>query len=110
MEEWIRQEDSDDREVYEAILENREVIKRMEERIELVKKEVTEVRSLPWELESANANASEIGERPAVDGPGSATNGIIGGGRQANGTQAQEQTNGANNARAAADDEEGVFL
>ncbi|KAF2447937.1 hypothetical protein P171DRAFT_339249, partial [Karstenula rhodostoma CBS 690.94] len=37
LEEYVRQEQ--DKELYEAILENREVIKRMGERIELIKKE-----------------------------------------------------------------------
>ncbi|KAF1970319.1 hypothetical protein BU23DRAFT_214328 [Bimuria novae-zelandiae CBS 107.79] len=103
LEEYVRQEQ--DKDLYEAILENRDVIRRMEERIELVKKEVTEIRCLPWEPESAKA--SEIGERPAGNGEGSTTNGLIGGSNGANGAQTQERTNGA---PAAADEEEGVFL
>ncbi|KAF2272583.1 uncharacterized protein EI97DRAFT_354501, partial [Westerdykella ornata] len=37
LEEYVRQES--DRDCYEALVENKEVIRRMEERIELVKKE-----------------------------------------------------------------------
>lgn len=49
LEEYVRQED--DKECYEALVENREVIRRMEERIELVKKEIIENRGLPFEPE-----------------------------------------------------------
>ncbi|KAJ4354585.1 uncharacterized protein N0V89_006322 [Didymosphaeria variabile] len=101
LEEFVRQEE--DKDLYEAILENREVIKRMEERIDLLKKEVTEVRCLPWEPEEG-AKASEVGERPS-NGEGSATNGVIGG-RETDATQ--ERTNGTG--QAGADEEEGVFL
>ncbi|KAF9740966.1 hypothetical protein PMIN03_009252 [Paraphaeosphaeria minitans] len=99
LEEYVRQEQ--DQELYEAILENREVIKRMEERIELVKREVVEVRCLPWAPEEAGT--SEPGERES-GGVGRATNGVIGGENAA----AREPTNG--NAAAGGDEEEGVFL
>lgn len=104
LEEYVRQEQ--DKDLYEAILENREVIKRMEERIELVKKEVTEIRCLPWEPEEGG-KALEIGERPS-NGEGSATNGVIGG-SGLTGTTTQEPTNGAGSAGADGE-EEGVFL
>lgn len=105
LEEYVRAED--DQELYEAILENREVIARMEERIELLRKEVVEVRCLPWEPETKGV--VEVGERDGGN-EGSATNGVIGGSGQSNGPgrgQAQGQTDGV---QAEADDEEGVFL
>ncbi|KAK7193907.1 hypothetical protein DPSP01_010133 [Paraphaeosphaeria sporulosa] len=100
LEEYVQQDQ--DKDLYEAILENREVIKRMEERIELVKKEVTEVRCLPWAPEEAGA--SELGERES-GGVGRPTNGVISGG---DGAVAPEPTNGAGTAGDG--EEEGVFL
>lgn len=101
LEEFVRQEQ--DKDLYEAILENREVIKRMEERIELVKKEVTEVRCLPWAPDEA-ARPSELGERPS-SGAGNATNGVIG---QGDAAAAREPTGGTG--ATGANDEAGVFL
>jgi len=46
LEEFARE--NDDRDCYEALLENRQVIARFEERIEALRKEVTELRGLPW--------------------------------------------------------------
>ncbi|KAF2639887.1 hypothetical protein P280DRAFT_385869, partial [Massarina eburnea CBS 473.64] len=46
LEAYVRAEA--DKDCYEALIENRDVIARMRERIELVRKEVTEVRALPW--------------------------------------------------------------
>lgn len=46
LEEFAREHD--DRDCYEALLENRQVIKRFEERIEALRNEVMEVRGLPW--------------------------------------------------------------
>lgn len=46
LEEFARE--NDDRDCYEALLENRQVMKRFEERKELIKKEVQDVRGLPW--------------------------------------------------------------
>ncbi|KAJ4296829.1 hypothetical protein N0V90_006877 [Kalmusia sp. IMI 367209] len=109
LEEYVRQEE--DKELYEAILENREVIARMEERIELVKKEVTEIRCLPWAPDdgAGEAKASENGERSSGSGEGSATNGVIGGVAPGETQSAvQERSNGA--PAATADEGEGVFL
>ncbi|KAF2018958.1 hypothetical protein BU24DRAFT_109332 [Aaosphaeria arxii CBS 175.79] len=55
LEKYVREED--DKDCYEALMENKEVIKRMEERIELVKREIVEVRGLPFEPEKANTTA-----------------------------------------------------
>lgn len=62
LEDYIRQES--DRDCYEALIENKEVIRRMEERIELVKKEITEIRGLPLEEGEGKLN----GESGAEDG------------------------------------------
>ena len=107
LEEYVRAED--DKELYEAILENREVIARMEERIAMVKREVVEVRCLPWEPEGAKA--LEVGEREGGN-EGRATNGVIGGGGET-GVQTQGQSEGqgqTNGVETPADGEEGVFL
>lgn len=109
LEDFVRQDQ--DRDLYEAILENREVIKRMEERIELLKKEVTEVRCLPWEPEGAKASEMGERERSVGNGAGSAMNGVIDEEDEVEAPQAREQgrrspVNGA----PSGDGEEGVFL
>jgi cell division septum initiation protein DivIVA len=59
-----------DKDCYEAMLENLDVIKRMQERIELVKREIVEVRGLPLSSEQevvvegkTENGVSEPGER-----------------------------------------------
>lgn len=46
LEDFARE--NDDRDCYEALLENRQVMKNFTERMDLIRKEVEEVRSLPW--------------------------------------------------------------
>ncbi|KAF3000147.1 hypothetical protein E8E13_005245 [Curvularia kusanoi] len=46
LEDFARE--NDDRDCYEALLENRQVMKNFKERMDLIRKEVEEVRSLPW--------------------------------------------------------------
>lgn len=46
LEDFARE--NDDRDCYEALLENRQVMKNFNERMELIRKEVEEVRGLPW--------------------------------------------------------------
>ncbi|KAI8936464.1 hypothetical protein NX059_006870 [Plenodomus lindquistii] len=88
LEEFARE--NDDRECYEALLENREVVKRFEERRELIRKEVSEVRGLPWRPQG------EVEE--SVGTVGADTRGVNGdGGAGAE----QERSEGG---------EEGVFL
>ncbi|KAF2866736.1 hypothetical protein BDV95DRAFT_528956, partial [Massariosphaeria phaeospora] len=54
LEDYIRAHDADadaddnDRECYEALLENKDVVARFAERIALVRREVEDVRGLPW--------------------------------------------------------------
>jgi len=80
--------DNDDRDCYEALMENRQVMKRFEERQELIKKEVQEVRCLPWRPMGEEQVA--VAAPPATNGTNTAAS---------NGTTAQ---NG--------EEEDGVYL
>jgi TolA-binding protein len=101
LEDFARE--NDDRDCYEALLENRQVIKRFEERIVALKQEVTEVRGLPWRVREEEEEAKAT-----------TTNGTVGGqdGAAVNGTAAAapEQRNGAGAQGNGADGEDGVFL
>lgn len=88
-----------DKDCYEALMENKEVLKRMAERIELIKKEVMEVRGLPWQPEEG-ARTVEPGERAVANG------GAVQSGNATVDGATQEQTNGD----ISGDAEEGVFL
>ncbi|KAF2735252.1 hypothetical protein EJ04DRAFT_465276, partial [Polyplosphaeria fusca] len=46
-----KEERDGDKECYEAIQENKDVVRKMEERVELVKREIVEVRGLPLRVE-----------------------------------------------------------
>jgi hypothetical protein len=97
LEDFARE--NDDRDCYEALLENRQVIKRFEERIEALKREVTEVRGLPWRVRDEEEKKKE---GQLVDGAAST-----------NGTGApatEEQTNGTGPGARGGDEEDGVFL
>jgi hypothetical protein len=96
LEEFARE--NDDRDCYEALMENRQVIKRFEERIEALKREVTEVRGLPWRVR----DEEEKKDAQVVDGA-AATNGTAAPVRE-------EQTNGTGPAAQGGDEEDGVFL
>ena len=96
LEEFVRQEQ--DKDCYEALMENKEVLKRMEERVVLIKKEVMEVRGLPWQPEEG-VKTVEPGERAVA-------NGAVQNGTTATTGATREQTNG----NASGDAEEGVFL
>ncbi|KAL6706813.1 hypothetical protein ACN47E_005149 [Coniothyrium glycines] len=65
LEEFARE--NDDRDCYEALLENKLVMKRFEERKELIKKEVQDVRGLPWRPQGEETTA------PAPNGTATAT-------------------------------------
>jgi hypothetical protein len=89
LEEFARE--NDDRDCYEALLENRQVIARFKKRIEALKREVAEVRGLPW-----RPAGEEVVKKETV------VNGVVDGGRvaeQSNGTGAQGAT-----------EEDGLFL
>jgi vacuolar-type H+-ATPase subunit H len=96
LEEFARE--NDDRDCYEALMENRQVIKRFEERIEALKREVTEVRGLPWRVrDEEEKNDAQV----------------VGGAATTNGTAAparEEQTNGTGPGAQGGDEENGVFL
>ena len=93
LEDYARE--NDDRDCYEALLENRQVIKRFLERIEALKREVGEVRGLPWRPQEEEREEGKT---------------TVNGNAAPNGTTApqQEQRNGTG---AQGDTEEdGVFL
>jgi hypothetical protein len=106
LEKFVREEG--DKECYEALMENREVVERNLERIELIKKEVVELRGLPWEadeVKTAPAPAtSEAGLNGAVE---SGSAGPPASGAAAAGTNglAQGHANGET-----PEAEEGVYL
>ncbi|KAF1841021.1 uncharacterized protein K460DRAFT_197150 [Cucurbitaria berberidis CBS 394.84] len=94
LEDFARE--NDDRDCYEALLENRQVMKRFQERIELIKKEVQEVRGLPFRPQGEEG----VAQAPTTNGNAAGSqNGHVAGG----GTAAQEQRNNSG-------DEEGLYL
>lgn len=104
LEDFAREHD--DRDCYEALLENRQVMKSFNERMDLIRKEVEEVRGLPWTPRDEGEARKEEGavglngatptqngtSAPSADGPFSTQ-------EQANGTTTQT-----------GEDEEGVYL
>jgi len=89
-------------------MENKDVIEKNRERIELIRKEVVELRGLPWEADEKKTvpATSEAGLN------GTVRNGSVGSNAAANSNattsanaQSQEHANGA-----PAEAEEGVFL
>lgn len=113
MEDYLRENEAD-RDIYEAIMENRVVIERMEHRIELIKKEVTEVRCLPWE--PAERKTAADAQVPTVNGSGNEAGASVTNGAPSDSTASRvrpESGTGAGDRdrnAAPADEEEGVFL
>lgn len=70
LEDFARE--NDDRDCYEALIENRQVMKRFAERKELIKKEVQDVRGLPWRPQSEDSTVS-VAEKPAAVNGSAAT-------------------------------------
>lgn len=70
LEEFARE--NDDRDCYEALLENRQVMKRFTERKELIKKEVQDVRGLPWKPQGEDATVTGPDSKGSVAVNGSA--------------------------------------
>jgi hypothetical protein len=103
LEEFARE--NDDRDCYEALLENRQVIKRFEERIKALKNEVTEVRGLPWRVrdEEEGKVESKVNGNVVV----SAMNGVSATTTDSSAAATQESNNGT---AAGEDAEDGVFL
>ena len=105
LEDFARE--NDDRDCYEALLENRQVMKNFNERMDLIRKEVEEVRSLPWrprdevEVRTEEGAIGLNGAAPMQNG----TNGSIPAEPQAR----SDQTN-STPAQAREDEEEGVHL
>ncbi|KAF2632155.1 hypothetical protein BU25DRAFT_142304 [Macroventuria anomochaeta] len=104
LEDYARE--NDDRDCYEALLENRQVMKKFNERMDLIRKEVEEVRGLPWrprdegEVRKEEGAIGLNGTAPTQNG----TSTTASSGPQA----AQEQTNGTS--AQTGEVEEGVYL
>jgi TolA-binding protein len=95
LEDFAREHD--DRDCYEALLENRQVMKRFEERKALIMHEVKDVRGLPWrprEEEGAGKKEGVNGDAARVNGDGAAA-------------QEQEQSGGGGEGEGEGD---GVYL
>jgi hypothetical protein len=103
LEDYAR--DNDDRECYEAVLENRLVIKRFEERIDLLRREVVEVRGLPWKPREEEGEAEGGDGRAVREGGNGGEGGVI-----TNGHGSQEQRNGDDAVGQNGGEEDGVFL
>jgi hypothetical protein len=103
LEEFARE--NDDRDCYEALLENRQVIKRFEERITALKSEVTEVRGLPWRVRDEEMGKSE--SKVNGDASASVTNGVSNTTTDSSAAATQESSNGT---AAGEDADDGVFL
>jgi hypothetical protein len=110
LEDFARE--NDDRDCYEALLENRQVMKNFNERMELIRKEVEEVRGLPWRPQ----NEGEVRKEEGAIGLNGASTVQNGTGPTASTVPAtstatlvtQGQTNGSS--AQADDEEEGVYL
>lgn len=110
LEDFARE--NDDRDCYEALLENRQVMKSFNERMELIQKEVEEVRGLPWRPQNEGEVRREEGaiglngamptqsdtQQTASTAPAASTAPSM----------EQGQMNGSSTQTA--DDEEGVYL
>ena len=104
LEDFARE--NDDRDCYEALLENRQVMKNFNERMDLIRKEVEEVRGLPWrprdegEVRKEEGAVGLNGTTPTQNGSSTPP---------PNGPQsAPEQANGSTTLPG--EDEEGVYL
>ena len=89
-------------------MENKDVIEKNRERIELIRKEVVELRGLPWEADEKKTvpATSEAGLNGSVGSDNIRSNAAADGNATTSANaQSQEHTNGA-----PAEAEEGVFL
>lgn len=104
LEDFARE--NDDRDCYEALLENRQVMKNFNERMELIKKEVEEVRGLPWRPRDEGEVRKEEGAIGLND-TAAISNGT--GAPTANGTQSTQEQASSTPAQNG-EGEEGVYL
>jgi hypothetical protein len=105
LEDFARE--NDDRDCYEALLENRQVMRNFNERMDLIRKEVEEVRSLPWRPRDEVEARKEEGAI-GLNGTAPTQNGT----HQSTPAESQtrsEQTNGTP-AQTREDEEEGAHL
>ena len=105
LEEYVREED--DKDCYEALMENKQVIERNKERIELIKVEVTELRGLAWAEGEGKTVVKEEGDQNTTTGNDNASTVT-----QQNGTgvNVNGHAGGQENSVSAPEVEEGVFL
>ncbi|KAF3043233.1 hypothetical protein E8E12_009589 [Didymella heteroderae] len=110
LEDFARE--NDDRDCYEALLENRQVMKNFNERMEMIKKEVEQVRGLPWRPQNEGEVRKEegtIGLNGTVSTQnGSSTTAPIAPAASNASPAARGQVNGSS--AQAGDEEEGVHL
>jgi hypothetical protein len=105
LEDFARE--NDDRDCYEALLENRQVMKNFNERMELIRKEVEEVRGLPWRPRDEGEVRKEEGAI-GLNGTAATQNNNDNTTTTTGPQAAQEQRNGT--AAPEDGDEEGVYL
>lgn len=99
--------EEDDKDCYEALMENKQVIERNKERIELIKVEVTELRGLAWAEGEGKTVVKEEGDQNTTTGNDNASTVT-----QQNGTgvNVNGHAGGQENSVSAPEVEEGVFL
>ncbi|KAH9865441.1 hypothetical protein J1614_009025 [Plenodomus biglobosus] len=100
--------DNDDRECYEALLENREVLARFEERRGLIVREVGVVRGLPWRPDGEEGVGVSVAEGDGNgNGRAAGVEGAMGGGEVRRGGDGAGDGDGDGEGNAG---EDGVFL
>jgi hypothetical protein len=107
LEDFARE--NDDRDCYEALLENRQVMKNFNERMELIRKEVEEVRGLPWRPQNEGEVRKEEGA-VGLNGTAPAQNGISATAPTAIHAPSAAQGQTSDSAAHTGEDEEGVHL
>lgn len=104
LEDFARE--NDDRDCYEALLENRQVMKNFKERMDLIRKEVEEIRGLPWRPRDEGEVRKEEGAT-GLNGTAPTQNGTSA--PSSHGLQStQEQATGTSTQTG--EEEEGVYL
>ncbi|KAJ4341902.1 hypothetical protein N0V87_001567 [Didymella glomerata] len=110
LEDFARE--NDDRDCYEALLENRQVMKSFNERMELIRKEVEAVRGLPWRPQNEGEVRKEEGAiglngaTPIQNGTDSTASTAPAASTAPSAAQGQTNCSSAQ----IGDDEEGVYL
>jgi hypothetical protein len=101
----------DDKDCYEALVENRDVVKSMQERIALVEREIVEVRGLPLQaVGSATATMVTRDEGREVDGDGDMERTETRGAARNGTSQTNGEAHTSGTRDASTHEEEGVYL